>query len=484
LVQITPNLFAFAALLAWPIVSLFLFVTRPATHALVWTILGGYLLLPVGTVIKFSGIPGFDKNSIPSLVASIGCILIARKPPVIPKRFGIAEVLLIALLVSPFITSEFNGDTIAVGGIYGISVLPGVGHYDALSASVSQLIVLLPFLLGRRFLQSSQDNADILRMLTIAGLGYTLLMLFEIRMSPQLHTWLYGYFPHMFVQQVREGGFRPVVFLGHGLPVAFFGMTAVLASAALWKTRTRILTAIPPAGITAWLGGVLLLCKSLGSLAYAAALAPLILFAKARVQLRLAVLLVVIALAYPMLRTMDLFPTNFILQVAGEVSADRQRSLKERFDQEQMLLARASERPWFGWGRFGRGRVYDEYGKDISVTDGHWVITLSSFGLFGFLAEFGLVALTVYRAGRALRFAKSSRERAYLAALALIVAIGLVDLLPNATVNPWTWLLIGALLGRSEALVMASRRTAPGAAPVRLTDDLKAAPSVGGFQRG
>ena len=62
------------------------------------------------------------------------------------------------------------------------------------------------------------------------------------------------------------------------------------------------------------------------------------------------------------------------------------------------MMDRASQRIWFGWGRFGRSRIFDEWGSDVSVTDGRWTITLGQFGLFGFVAEFGLLALTVFRA--------------------------------------------------------------------------------------
>jgi hypothetical protein len=448
----TPNLFAYAALILWPLISLYLFATRSTSHALIWTILGARLLLPVGTEIKFAGVPALDKDTIPSLIALIGCFIFSQRQ-VARSDFGLGTLLLIALLIGPFITSELNGDPIPIGDF----ALPGVGHYDALSASVSQAIMILPFLLGRRYLRQSEDSEDILRILTVAGLIYSLPMLFEVRFSPQLHVWTYGYFPHSFAQQMRDGGFRPVVFLGHGLHVAFFGMTAILASAALWKTEVRILRFSPP-GVTAWLSVTLLLCKSLGSFVYAILAVPCILYTKPRFQTRLAVVLVTIALAYPMLRTMDLVPTRFLLDLAGDVNSDREDSLAMRFDQEQMLLSHASKRLWFGWGRFSRSRVFDEYGKDISVTDGYWIITVGTFGLFGFLAEFGLLSISVFRAAGALRYATSARERVYLAALAIIVAIGLVDLLPNSTNSPWGWLLAGALLGRSEAIYSARGR--------------------------
>ena len=47
-------------------------------------------------------------------------------------------------------------------------------------------------------------------------------MLVEVRLSPQINTWIYGFFQHDFIQMMRYGGFRPIVFLPHGLWVAFF----------------------------------------------------------------------------------------------------------------------------------------------------------------------------------------------------------------------------------------------------------------------
>jgi hypothetical protein len=142
-----------------------------------------------------------------------------------------------------------------------------------------------------------------------------------------------------------------------------------------------------------------------------------------------------------------------MVDAATLISADRAASLEFRFDQEQQLLERASQRFLFGWGRFGRSRLFnEESGKDDSVADGRWIITMGQFGLFGFLAEFGLLALPILRAASALRFVVSIPDRVYVAALALIVAICIVDLLPNGILSPWTMLLAGALLGRTEAV--------------------------------
>ena len=142
-----------------------------------------------------------------------------------------------------------------------------------------------------------------------------------------------------------------------------------------------------------------------------------------------------------------------MVEMAQSIDEDRAGSLRFRFDNEDKLVGSRLAAFSFGWGRFGRNRVYDEEsGRDLSVTDGRWIITMGQFGFIGFLAEFGLLALPIFRAISALKFAETAEEQLFLAALALIVAINIVDLLPNSSLSPWTWLLAGALLGRAEAL--------------------------------
>src|SRR5437899_12665915 len=108
--SLTPNAnwFAFAALLAWPAVALWLFHVRPVNKALSWTVLGAYLLLPVGTSIKFEGIPAFDKSSIANIAALVGCVLIARRSVRLFHRFGFPEILILMLVIGQFITSALN----------------------------------------------------------------------------------------------------------------------------------------------------------------------------------------------------------------------------------------------------------------------------------------------------------------------------------------------------------------------------------------
>src|SRR5262252_310816 len=102
----TPNLFATLALLAWPVVVIVLYQTRPVGEATLWAILGGYLLLPVGASIKFEMIPQFDKVSIPNLAALLCCTLVTGRSIRSGNGFGLTEVLILTLLIGPFVTSE------------------------------------------------------------------------------------------------------------------------------------------------------------------------------------------------------------------------------------------------------------------------------------------------------------------------------------------------------------------------------------------
>jgi hypothetical protein len=453
-----PNSFAFFSLIAWPFVALWLYLSRPIGLATVWTILAAFLLLPVGTVFKIEMIPQFDKTSIPNLCALVGCMIFNRRPRRRLNRIGIVEILILFFVVGPLVTSLLNGDPIFIGD----KVLPGVDAYDGISALLSQAIMLIPFFLGRAFLRNAADTLQLFYVLTLASLAYSLLFLFEIRFSPQLHNWVYGYYPSDFIQVMRgDGAYRPMVFMGHGLTATFFAMTATVASATLWRAQVRVVKFAPQGIVTAYLSAVLILCQSAASLVYALALVPLTRWTRPRFQVRIALVLVSVALLYPSLRSFNVFPTNALLEVSRAINEARAGSLELRFDQEALLLDRASQRFLFGWGRYGRSRVYtvDYRGiaGDSSVTDGLWVITLGQFGLVGFIAEFGLLAISVFRAAKALKFAESFRDALFLSALSLIVAVNVVDLLPNSGLTPWTWLLAGSLLGRSEMILAHSR---------------------------
>src|SRR5215472_17353337 len=94
------------ALLLWPVVTLWVYHTRPIGQTTLWTILWAQLLLPVGALIKLApGIPQLDKTSLPNLAALPGCVLCSPRPLRFWNRIGLAELLLLMLIIGPFITS-------------------------------------------------------------------------------------------------------------------------------------------------------------------------------------------------------------------------------------------------------------------------------------------------------------------------------------------------------------------------------------------
>ncbi len=440
-------------LIIWPLVAIYLYRAKTIQVATVWTILGGFLLLPVKTSIDLPMIPEMGKQTIPVISALIGCWLIKKQRISYFKELGGAKYLVALFLMVPFITAALNSDAVIVGRRY----LPGLSYYDGLSAMVNQFLIIAPFFIGRQLFKTYDDQLLMFRLLVIAGLFYSILMLFEVRMSPQLHTWVYGYFPHEFAQQMRFGGFRPVVFMGHGLLASFFTVVILISATVLWNNRIKL--GRFTAKITSYYFLIILvLCKSLASLFYGVFAFLLIRNIQPRTQHRAAIILVCLAMFYPVMSTIKIFPHQAIIDIASSISEDRAGSLKFRFDNENALLEHGRERFFFGWGGWGRNRTYDEEtGKDTSVTDGRWIITFGQFGFFGFLAEFGLLAVTVVRAQKASRFLKSKAEQTLLSAHALLVGIIMVDQLLNVSLAPWLWLLTGVLLGRTDNIIALNR---------------------------
>ncbi|MCC5974130.1 MAG: hypothetical protein JJT81_08760 [Rubellimicrobium sp.] len=447
-----PNLIASAALAIWPVVTAVLFIRLPPGRALIASLLTAYLFLPPPPAGFEFPLRPLDKDSIPVIAAGLAGLFVLHEGRSILPKSRLALILVAGFLISPTLTVLTNSEPVT----YGLFTLPGLGISDILANTLEQIFLITPFLLARHFLSRLDDLRDLLWALVIGGLIYSLPMLIEIRLSPQLNTWIYGYFQHLFDQMVRGDGFRPIVFLYHGLWVAFFALMSVLATAALYRSE-------PPARrkklgvVLVYLLAVLILCRSMASIFYALTLVPVILVLSPRVQLHLALMLAVIALAYPIIKGTGQLPSERIIEMAAGVNPDRAESLGFRLANEDILLARAAEKPLFGWGTWGRNQVIDPLtGRYQTVSDGRWVIVIGISGWFGFLMEFGLLTLPIFLMWRR---REGLGEGARLVAPAcLILAVNIFDLIPNATLTPLTWLFVGALLAYAE-MQKTSRRS-------------------------
>ncbi|HKU40013.1 MAG TPA: O-antigen ligase family protein, partial [Polyangiales bacterium] len=295
--------------------------------------------------------------------------------------------------------------------------------------------------------RTGRDLRDVFSVLVIAGLIYTLPELYEIRMSPMLHENVYGFQPRTdWLQNIRMGGYRPTVFMGHGLVVGFFMFMCTTAAIALHKAGRRVMAGLPTGAIVAYLFVLLVLCKAAAALIYGALAFCMIRFLRIKNQLRILMFFAVIVVSYPALRLTEVFPTKTLISMARTLGQERAESLQFRFDNEDMLVLKAEERPWFGWGGFGRERVYDpEIGKDLVIQDGHWIPLFGTHGTVGFVCYFVLMLLPVVHAWRKMKNIPIRSDRILLTALALIVAICCVNELPNMNLPNLQFFLAGGL---------------------------------------
>ncbi|WP_298976344.1 O-antigen ligase family protein [uncultured Roseobacter sp.] len=451
----------------WPIVALILFKRLSLPLAICWSIIAGYLLLPFGPRLDLPLLPQFDKHSIPVLAVTLFVLLrvsrdavsgtrgqqVAASPVLTGwlPRHPAGRLLFFCLALSTVMTVVTNGDRL----VYGSLAIPGLRTYDIFSNLMTLVITLLPLLVARKCLATDDAHKDLLMVLALAGFAYAFLVLYEVRMSPQLNNIVYGYYPASWRQNIRGDGFRPLVFIRHGLWLSIFMACALMAAIAYMRVsapekKPRLWAMI------IWIALALLLSKSMTSLIIVTFLAPVILIFTARMQVLVAAIIAITVLLYPMLRGSGLVPTDQVVQVIEKINPQRANSLQFRFNNEDILLEKANDRPLFGWGGWGRFRVYDSRGRDVSTTDGRWTISIGGEGWFGYLSRFGLLTIPIVL--MMLRRQKYEISRAT-SALCLILAGNLVDLIPNAGLTNITWLIAGALLGRLEQEAVLHSRT-------------------------
>lgn len=451
-----PNQIAFLALAASPIFVAVMMSRHSVERALIWSLMLCYLFLPEPpAVFDLPVLPQFNKHNIPALMVFV--ILLGRQEPMGPllPESALGRILVFTYILSPIMTALTNSEPV----FFGLVGLPGLGLKDAAALALDHFLLILPFLLARRYLASGESQRELLRAFMICGLIYTPFMLIETRLSPQLNNWVYGYFQHSFAQTIRFGGYRPIVFLYHGIWVAFFLMTSVVAGFALWRWqqgdgRMKYLAA------AVYLMVILVLAKSLGALLFVALLVPLVLLLTTRMQVRIAVIIAAIALTYPLLKGADLVPVDRMLAQAEKIDPDRAASLRFRFDNEDILMNRANIKPIFGWGSWGRNHILDPISGTIqTVADGQWIILIGSFGWVGFLAQFGLLFIPLAMVHRRLGSGGILAISPLVGPVSLLLAINILDLIPNATITPLTWLLAGALTGYAEQIRAAQANT-------------------------
>lgn len=468
-----PNPIAYIVLFSWPLVAWVMYKRMPVERAFVWTIIGGYLLLPPATEVDLPLLPPLDKFIIGNLTAFFLTIFVGKVKVAWLPRSWVVRILLLAFIFMPVPTILTNADPIIINAPFmkvgpfepSIRVLPGLVPREVISFSGALILIhVLPFLVARSLLATESGRRELLRALMIGGLLYTIPAVFEIRFSPQLNIWIYGFFQHDFIQMIRGSTFRPIVFLPHALWLGFFFVSAAIATASLTRvqpTGQRMKYAFA----LLWLFLVIVASKNMASTVYMLTLVPVVLLFSEAGRMRVALIFVVLALAYPSLRNAGLIPLDDIVHAISQISEDRAQSLGFRFENEEILLQHANERRLFGWGGWGRYLVYSPWdGTQDAVADGRWIFIFGTYGIFGFIAEFGLLSSPVFLIWLRRKRVAANGNLTHTGTLALMLGITMFDLLLNAAIVPFIWLIAGALTAAAENTAPVAR-DAPVAQP-------------------
>ena len=474
------NILAYAAFFIWIPVALWIARRWPPAKATALLFLVPLMFLPQRIEFKLPGLPEFEKSRITIFWILLALLFFHRKRIKALRLGKWVKAAIGVMLVSGAMTMFLNTDPVSTAGLYLAPHRP----YDAVhSVLINLLDYILPFTLAAAMFTSQKDLRVFFRVLVGAALVYSLFQLVELRLSPQFNYWVYGFYQHSFRQTVRAGGYRPMVFMSHGLALAMFTFSGLLAAAALYKSKTKA-PLIPAGWATAYLWVLLLLSKSIAAFLYSLVAVPLILFTSPKTQFRAAVALGLLVLLYPDFRAAGLVPVDDIKEwVSSEYGAEKVSSVMTRFENEEMLLERANERAFFGWGTYCRRCIHDpRTGETTSVTDGDWIKTWGKFGRIGFYSKYLLLLLPLFIAARRLKYIRRMSDRRLLAALGLILGVSVFNLVPNSEFNYLVFVFSGTLLGCTEGILRQQERQAAAARQAKAASssnvDLMPAPAM------
>jgi tetratricopeptide (TPR) repeat protein len=442
------TILAYLVLLGWIPVVLAIFNLVPHRQAAATAVVVAWAILPPYSIL-IDSLPDYSKNTAAALGVLLSTLIFCpdRLLNFRPRWFDLPMFLFCFRMIP---TSLQNG----------------LGLYDGLSGSLGDILLWgLPYLFGRVYFGSLQGMQLFATTMVIVGLACVPFCLFEMRMSPMLLSTFYGGRVEF---NMRLGGYRPKLFFSTGLELGMW-MTAV-SLAGWWLWRCGTITKIRETSFGRVLLPILLLttifCRSTGAL-------TLLLFGIIllwlSVRLRTRLLLASLIFAAPLyvgVRTTKLWSgqqaVDWSVTLAGP---ERAQSLEYRFQCEDMLMAKALQQPYLGWGGWGRSSVewVGTNGKHVP-TDGLWIIIFGTNGFYGLILLY--LAMILPLARFVWRFPARFWGLPQMAAASLaavLLSLYMIDCLLNAFVNIIYVTLAGALNGIELAQLYTSTTRTRGA---------------------
>lgn len=426
------NALAQLVLLGYPALVLVLFALLPLRRAILTAMVGGWLFLPT---IKLAvvGIPDYDKIVATNCAVALGCLIWASRD-LLALRPKLIDIPILLWCIAPSLSSLSNG----------------LGTYDAGSVGFRQVLVwLVPYCIGRAFFKDAQALREMAIAFIIGGLAYIPLCLLEVRLSPQLNYWVYGFHQNQFWRNLRLDGYRPVVFMNNGLMVGMWMATATVISFWLWLSGEKKLFNLPLPLIFSLLLVATILCKALYAIMLMLLALALLMVARFGKSLVPAILLLLAIPGYMAVRGSQVLPAEQVVTRAEILfGSDRAQSLGARLQQEDYMIRHAMERPVFGWGGYRRSWPVDSFTGEFQIRglDGLWTIIVGKNGLFGVGLVFATLLVPVgYVLFRKKASDWGSPDQASHEVLSISLLIFACDCLLNGMFNPMFVVIAGAI---------------------------------------
>ncbi len=433
-------------LFGWVPLTIILFYIMPSRTAVLCSVIGGTLFLPMASY-DLPGIPIYKKETAIALGLILGGILSGKRNQE-PFRWCAYDLpMALWCFFCPIATSLSNG----------------LGLYDGLSGVLETYLSWGVFYwAGRIYFNECSSLRDLSWGIIFGGLIYVPLCLYELRMSPQLSNIFYGFFPHKWGQHVRYGGYRPIVFMQHGLMVALWMAQSFIVSFWLWRNKSIThLQGIPMAFFVLFLFIITIFCKSANGWFFLFMGCVCYYYYNIFKSVRLLQVLLLLIPLYIITRITHFLSYETIESIALLFfDEDRVQSLLVRVNQEHLFSAKALMRPFFGWGGWNRGWPVDpETGRTlVHAVDALWTIIFSTRGFIGITSLYSAMLLGPYYILR--RYDKRGdmisieNNSFYIDAIALslVAIVFMTDSLANGMTNPVYILCSGALVSFYLAL--------------------------------
>jgi len=427
--------FTYVAMYGFVPLALWLFGKYPPRIAAAAVFVVGWCFLPQASFV-FPVLPDYTKTSALGVAALIG-ILVKDQKALKQFKFSWIDIPVVCWCFAPFMASMTNG----------------LGAYDGLSAVLGAVWEWwIPYFVGRLYFGTLETLKILGIAMFLGALVLAPLAVYEMIMSPQMHIMLYGWFPHDFSQTKRGGGYRPSLFMEHGLELAIWMVAGLFLG---WQMmlqgtlkKTVPLLRIPL--LPSVLGLTLVTVASRSSGALMLWIFAMGTFISSRI-LRLALpffIMVSLPVLYMNLRASGSWDGQSLVEAAQTATGSEKRagSLAYRIHNETMLVEKAQRRQLFGWAGYQRSFVTNELGEYISVPDGMWILTYGKYGLFG------LTALTLTVLLAPIIFALKWPAKTWgdplvapAAAFSILLGVTMIDNLFNAMYNPVMTLALGGL---------------------------------------